>query len=483
VTHPAHSLLFVSAAALVAAVVLTPLVIRIVIARGILEPAEGARVSHRAAVPRVGGVAIVAAFALAVLVLPSPEAWGIAPGPGGLVPLVLAAIAMVVTGLLEDLRGLSLRAAVAVQILVAAGLFAAGYRVGVVAVPFGGEVELGALALPFAIVWLVAMTNVFDIARGLDGLAGALALVATLGLLVAAFHQEDWEAGFVLAAVAGALLGFLRFNFDPARVFLGRCGTRPIGLVLGAVALGARLKSPATLAAVVPLVAIVLPLLDVVLPSGDRPRLPERPVLVVYGLAVLVAMVTLVTTEGPALALGAAAAVLLLALGLSMRGLGRSSSEAQRSVVARLAEGLRPSGDATLRALEADLAPARDLDAAWPRLCQGAWLLGLLEAHLTPRPGWEDRLPELHSFAPDFTHAWRSGLVRETTWSFELSARGEVVAELVARAPAWLTEFDPVRFVTVVDRLVTRHLEALELAAPVSDPAIERPAPGAPGGD
>jgi hypothetical protein len=220
-----------------------------------------------------------------------------------------------------------------------------------------------------------------------------------------------------------------------------------------------RLKSPAVLAAVVPLLALVVPLLDVALPSGDRPRLPHRIVMVFYGLAIAVATVTLVLTEGPTLAFGAAASVALLAFAVTARGLGYwQQSGTQRWVVARLAESLRPSGDSTMRALEEDLAGIGDLDTAWPRLCEAAWALGLVELHMTPRTGWEDRLPEHHSFAPEPARLWPGAPAREATWSFELQAGDDVVADLVGRAPLAPTEFYPMRFVGLIERLVARQL-------------------------
>jgi UDP-N-acetylmuramyl pentapeptide phosphotransferase/UDP-N-acetylglucosamine-1-phosphate transferase len=444
-----------------------------------LVPEEGARLGRRAVVPRVGGLAVVGAFAVAMLALPPSESW--LPGPAEPSPLalLLAAVGLAAVGFAEDLERVSRQSVAAAQVLAVVLLFWSGYQVDDLAVPFWHEVPLGGLSLPFTLVWMLAMANVFDVVRGLDGLAGGLALVATLALLAAAAAQDRWAEVAVLAAVAGALAGFVRFNFAPARVFLGRCGSRPVGLVLGALAVSGRLKSPAALAVVVPILALVLPLLDAALPPGERPRLPHRAVLVVYGLGVGIATVTLVLTEGPPLAFSAAAAILLLAAGATTRGLGWwQTSATPRWLAARLAEGLRPSGDSTLRALEEDLAEVGELGAGWSRLCQAGWALGLVELHLTPRPGWEARLPERHSFAPDPTQRWSGGLVREATWSFELQAAGGVVAEMVARAPLSPTEFDPLRFVTLVERLVARHVDETAGARV----HVAAPAPVPPGG-
>ena len=474
---PVQNVLLVAATAFVAALAFTPLVWRLALARGWLQPEDGPRLGRVAVVPRVGGVAVVAAFAVALLALPPFETWldGV-PAPVRL-PLVAAAAFLAAVGLVQDVRGLPRQVTAAAQFAAALFLFWSGYRVDDLAVPFWHEVRLAELSLPFTVAWLLVATNFFDVVRGLDGLTGGLALATTLALFGAAAGGGHWGEAGVLVAVAGALAGFARFNFHPAHVFLGRCGSRPIGLVLGALAVSGRLKSPAVLAAVVPLLALVLPLLDVALPSGDRPRLPHRIVLAGYAVAVAIATMTLVRTEGPPLAFAAAVAALLLAAAVTMRGVGRwQASDTQRWVVGRLAESLRPSGDSTLRALEEDLARADDLESAWPRLCEAAWALGLVELHVTPRPGWEDLLPEHHSFAPEPAQLWTGGLVREATWSFELQASGGVVAEMVARAPLSPTEFDPMRFVALVERLVARHVND---RVPVADAAA---APASPSG-
>ena len=361
---PVQNVLLVAATAFVAALAFTPLVSRLALARGWLQPEDGPRLGRVAVVPRVGGVAVVAAFAVALLALPPFETWldGV-PAPVRL-PLVAAAAFLAAVGLVQDVRGLPRQVTAAAQFAAALFLFWSGYRVDDLAVPFWHEVRLAELSLPFTVAWLLVATNFFDVVRGLDGLTGGLALATTLALFGAAAGGGHWGEAGVLVAVAGALAGFARFNFHPAHVFLGRCGSRPIGLVLGALAVSGRLKSPAVLAAVVPLLALVLPLLDVALPSGDRPRLPHRIVLAGYAVAVAIATMTLVRTEGPPLAFAAAVAALLLAAAVTMRGVGRwQASDTQRWVVGRLAESLRPSGDSTLRALEEDLARADDLES------------------------------------------------------------------------------------------------------------------------
>ena len=132
------------------------------------------------------------------------------------------------------------------------------------------------------------MSNAFNLIDGLDGLAAGLALVSTLGLLAAAAVSGRWETVLVAAALAGALLGFLPYNFNPARVFLGDCGALPVGFILAAIAVKSSIKASAAIAVAVPLLALALPILDVglavvrrvvrrrpVFEGGSRPHPPS----------------------------------------------------------------------------------------------------------------------------------------------------------------------------------------------------------------
>jgi UDP-GlcNAc:undecaprenyl-phosphate GlcNAc-1-phosphate transferase len=182
--------------------------------------------------------------------------------------------------------------------------------------------------------WLVGMSNAFNLIDGLDGLAAGLALVSTFGLLVAAGIQGRWETALVAAALAGALAGFLPYNFDPARVFLGDCGALPVGFVLAAVAVQSSIKASATIAVAVPLLALALPILDVGLAvvrrvvrrrpvfAGDRRHIhhrlvdlgltPRRAVVTLYGVAVVFAVLALAMATGPRMVVWASGALVVL---------------------------------------------------------------------------------------------------------------------------------------------------------------------------
>lgn len=483
--HPAQGLLIVAAVSFVAALVFTPAVARFAVARGWLDHPDLDRKRHLVPIPTVGGVAVYAAFVVALLALPwvgrSFQEPGEAPGPW--LSLALAGLAVMGVGLADDIRGVRPRTKLLVQTAAALFLFWSGFRVLGLSNPLGGSFALGAWALPVTVLWLVGMSNAFNLIDGLDGLAAGLALVSTLGLVAAAALTGRWETAAVAAALAGALFGFLPYNFNPARVFLGDCGSLPVGFVLAAIAVQSSIKASATLAVAVPLLALALPILDVGLAvvrrlvrrrpvfAGDRHHIhhrlvdmgltPRRAVVTLYGVAAVFMALALAMATGPRVVVWASGALVVLLVWAGVRTLGYwEVTEIQRSFLTRITAGLRASGDAALRGLENDLGGQADVDRGWQRLCETAWALGFTELHLTPKPDHAPSLPQRHAFAPpvEGPESLEEALVAEATWSIELVAGGDVVAELVTRRPLDRVDFDPMRFAAVVEGLVARHL-------------------------
>jgi len=494
-TQPLTSLLAIAAVGFVAAAILTPIVARLALLRGWLDHPDILRKHHPVPVPAVGGVAVYAAFALALAFL--PLFGGELAGGGGWLDrsrlaLGVGSLAVMLVGLVDDVRNVGPRVKLAVEFSAAAFLYWSGFRIEGLSNPFGGSIQLGVWAIPVTLFWLVGMSNAFNLLDGLDGLAAGLALVSTFGLLVAAGIQGRWETALVAAALAGALAGFLPYNFDPARVFLGDCGALPVGFVLAAVAVQSSIKASATIAVAVPLLALALPILDVGLAvvrrvvrrrpvfAGDRHHIhhrlvdlgltPRRAVVTLYGVAVVFAVLALAMATGPRMVVWASGALVVLVVWVGVRALGYwEVTEIQRSFLARLRSGLQASGDAALRGLENDLERLDEFELAWARLCETAWSLELTELHLEARPGWETRLPERHSFAPRPWALRAPGVRGESTWRFDVEADGVAVAEVVARRPLRRLEFDPERLADLVGGLVRRHLAAArppEVAVP-----------------
>jgi UDP-GlcNAc:undecaprenyl-phosphate GlcNAc-1-phosphate transferase len=262
VTFPAWWPFALAAAAGVLALALTPLVIRIAQRAGFVDH-PGERKVHAAPIPTGGGFAVALAF-FAVL-------WGSSLLPGAPPTRALAGLSVVgvialALGWLDD----RFRLPAWFKLIVQAGcgyvLHCFGFGVDRLSNPFGGApIELAGLGTALDIVWVLAITNAINLIDGLDGLAGGIVAIATTALLAVAWNHADGSVVWVGACLVGATVGFLRFNFPPARVFLGDTGSQFLGMMMAGLALLENNKGTAAITLLLPIVAMGVPLVDSVL--------------------------------------------------------------------------------------------------------------------------------------------------------------------------------------------------------------------------
>jgi UDP-GlcNAc:undecaprenyl-phosphate GlcNAc-1-phosphate transferase len=390
----------------------------------VVDQPDAARKVHRYPIPRVGGLAIAIAY-LAAYVLVRPEegsplaqqlslVWRLLPG---------AALAFGI-GLLDDLFDLRAWIKLGGQ-FAAAGLACVG---GVRILSIGGASANDAWwNIPLTILWLLACMNAFNLVDGLDGLAVGVGLFATLTVFTAAMMQHNMVLAVATFPLAGALLAFLCYNFNPATIFLGDSGSLLIGFLLGCYAAIWSNKSATLLGMTAPLMALSIPLLDVVLAivrrflrrqpifTADRGHIhhrlldrgftPRRVVLMLYGLCGLAAAFSLLQAV-----LHSFSGALLLLFGvfvlLGIQYLGYAefdlagrllfSGEFQRSVSAQL----------DLRKFRAALAAAATPAGCWEAIREACGKFGFQQARLSlageifeyssdesGAPGWTVRVP------------------------------------------------------------------------------------------
>jgi UDP-GlcNAc:undecaprenyl-phosphate/decaprenyl-phosphate GlcNAc-1-phosphate transferase len=214
-------------------------------------------------VPRLGGLALVAAFIgveiLIVALWPEERA----KIPGWSVVLI-SCLAMFALGFWDDLKPLGAKRKLFGQILIAMAVCAFGIGIQKFKNPFASTiVELGGWGVLITVVWLVGMTNLVNLIDGADGLAGGICLML-MTLLAYVGHQSD-SFELLVAGMAGALLGFLRFNFPPARIYLGDGGAYFLGFQIGLFAIISSHKGTVLAALTAPLFVLALPILDTAL--------------------------------------------------------------------------------------------------------------------------------------------------------------------------------------------------------------------------
>lgn len=243
-------------------------------------PRDGRHV-HETPLPRLGGVAIFLAFSFSLvlwlglaLIYPSLLK-GLAPAT--LLRIYVPACLIFCLGIYDDLHGAGPYLKFSVQVVAATMLFLGGMRILDLPVLFGAHSLPWFVGLPLTVVWVVAITNAFNLIDGLDGLAAGSALFSTVVFFVVALVNESWLGSLMSVALAGAILGFLRFNFNPATIFLGDSGSLFIGFVLSALALAGAQKAPTLVAVAIPVVSFGLPILETAL-SILRRLISGRPI-------------------------------------------------------------------------------------------------------------------------------------------------------------------------------------------------------------
>lgn len=217
------------------------------------------------AVPRIGGWAIMLGAAISLVLIGiifQPSGRTLLGTPELIGPVVLGAVAMLVLGTVDDVRPLRARTKFVIEALVAFGVYLLGVRVEHVSGPFGalalGPV-IGAIA---TVIWLVGIANAFNLLDGADGVAAGSAFFAATAVFMMSVALGHPAIGLVASALAGALLGFLPFNFPPARAFLGDSGSLVAGFLLAGLAVEGSTKTPTLVAIAVPLVAFAVPVFD-----------------------------------------------------------------------------------------------------------------------------------------------------------------------------------------------------------------------------
>lgn len=277
-----HTLLLAAVTACIAALVtntLVPLVRRLAVAIEALDQPED-RKEHSHPIPRLGGVAIAAGLVSAgggaVLTQWVPVSSEITRTAAFALALATGMIFLV--GLIDDLVGVSVWKKLLVEVAAASLLVETGWTVGAISIPGGSHVALGMLGPLVAVVWLVGVTNAVNLLDGLDGLAGGVVAIIASSLLIYAVLLGNLGTVFLMAAVAGSCAGFLRHNWEPARIFMGDSGSLTLGFLLAAMSLHSSIKAPAAVAILVPLLVLGLPVIDTLLVMLmrflDRPKGP-----------------------------------------------------------------------------------------------------------------------------------------------------------------------------------------------------------------
>ena len=361
------------------AALLTPLVRALALRWGVLDHALTSRKVHGRPIPRLGGVAVVAAFyapLVGLLVTDSSVGQMFYADERRAAALFAGGLVMALLGIWDDLRGTGARTKFAVQFGVAALMYALGFRIEQIASPFGEPIPLGWLSVPFTLLWIAGIVNAMNLIDGLDGLAGGVAFIAVATTFIIALQHGEPLMILFTAALGGAVLGFLFYNFNPASIFMGDTGSMFLGFVLATSAIRTHQKSTTAVAMLIPIVALGLPIGDTLLSMtrravrgqplfhSDRGHIHHRlmalglshrqTVLLLYGVCALLGATAIALTRASALqaaaslaGLAVVALLLLTWVGYIKLGNGqqlladRKRNLELRSAIREVGEGIR----------------------------------------------------------------------------------------------------------------------------------------------
>ena len=267
--------------ATVASLITTPLIRRLCERYNLLDVPADARRIHRTAVPRLGGLALYVSCLTALSLLPFVDnllTQALSTLRSEILTLVLPATLVLLLGAYDDLHGTNAVVKFVGLGLIATIFYAMGGRIDSLSIPMFGPVQLPPfLSFAITVVWLVGIANAFNLIDGLDGLASGAALFSSLVILGVAISQGQTLTIVVALVLCGALAGFLRYNFNPASIFLGDSGALFTGFLLAALSVLGTQKATTAVAIVVPILAFGFPMVDTAMTMGRR-LLSRKPV-------------------------------------------------------------------------------------------------------------------------------------------------------------------------------------------------------------
>jgi UDP-GlcNAc:undecaprenyl-phosphate GlcNAc-1-phosphate transferase len=316
--------------------------------RGWVAPPIQDRDLHEIPLPRLGGIPIFLSFLISITValLAGLRFPALAVGPSikTLLTILVPGTLIFLLGIYDDIHSVGPYTKFVVQAVAAIMLFAGGLRILDLPVLFGARHLAWPIGLPITVLWVIGITNAFNLIDGLDGLAAGSALFSTLVVFVVAIFNGSSLVSLLTIALAGAILGFLRFNFNPATIFLGDCGSLFIGFMLSALALVGSEKAPTVIAVAIPLVSFGLPILETTISvmrrlisgrplfTADREHIHHKllqrgmthrqVVIVLYGVSAIFALLSLFLLWPSGSSLGLVLAVLGTGMWVGVQHLG-----------------------------------------------------------------------------------------------------------------------------------------------------------------
>lgn len=263
----------------------TPLVRKLAVKMKVIDVPKDARRVHKKPIPLMGGLAIILAFYLCVLLLHTFYDKMVIEKP--VLGILIGAAIIVVLGIFDDKYALPALPKFFVQIAAASIAVGFGCRIDVLSNPFSSStlpywVLPQWLSISLSIIWIVAITNAVNFIDGLDGLAAGISAISAATMLIVSLLTGEVYIALLLAAILGGCLGFLPYNFNPAKIFMGDTGSTFLGFILATFSVQGMFKLYAVVSFVVPILILGVPIFDICfaflrrIAHGQSPMTPDR---------------------------------------------------------------------------------------------------------------------------------------------------------------------------------------------------------------
>ncbi|PFA67339.1 undecaprenyl-phosphate alpha-N-acetylglucosaminyl 1-phosphate transferase [Bacillus sp. AFS015802] len=326
----------------IASIILTPLVKMLAFKIGATDRPNQRKV-HQKIMPRLGGLAIFLSFVLGVIILQPENVYSTA--------ILAGAAIIVVTGMLDDMIELSAKYKLLGQIIAALLVVVwGGAQVEFINLPFGGQIEFGFMSIPLTIIWIVGVTNAINLIDGLDGLAAGVSSIALITIAGMAVIMGDTFVAVMASILLVSTIGFLFYNFHPAKIFMGDTGALFLGYMISVLAL-LGFKNITVVSLIIPVIILGVPISDTFyaiirrfvnkqpLSAPDKSHLHhcllrmgyshKQTVLIIYAIAALFGLAALIFSQSTVWGSLIFIAVLLFAIQIFVESIGLIGNDHQ----------------------------------------------------------------------------------------------------------------------------------------------------------
>ncbi|WP_456277616.1 glycosyltransferase family 4 protein [Bacillus sp. AK128] len=294
----------------IASVLVTPLVKKLAFKIGATDRPNQRKV-HLKIMPRLGGLAIYISFIIGIIILK--------PGNELFLPILVGSIIIMITGILDDIYELSAKIKLGGQLAAALVVVLSGLQVEYINLPFDAQLQFGFLSIPLTILWIVGITNAINLIDGLDGLAAGVSSIALITISFMAILKGDAFVAGMGFILLGSTLGFLVYNFFPAKIFMGDTGALFLGYMISVLSL-LGFKNVTAISFIIPVIILGVPISDTLfaiirrivnkqpLSAPDKSHLHHcllrfgyshrQTVLIIYGMSAIFGVSAVIFTKG-----------------------------------------------------------------------------------------------------------------------------------------------------------------------------------------